>query len=263
MNKKLEIPILMYHRVIREKDEEGIFGTYVYENELRKQFEYLRSENIKPITFSDIEEGILDKKNKVVVLTFDDGYSDNYTILYPLLKEFGFKAVIYPVTEEDYNLWDSENKSNPEKKLQLMSWEEIRELNDSGLIEFGAHTKTHCNLLETNNQLSFSEIEESKKTLEKELGIEVLSFAYPYGFFNEEHKKMLEVIGYKYGIATASGPVDFYEDLYHIRRIGIFSKDDIKRYKRKVKGNYNTKKIRDEKIKDFRRKIKGIFGWGK
>lgn len=261
MNKKIEIPILMYHRVIKEKSEEGIFGTYVYESELKKQFNFLKSKNIKPITFEDIDTGILDKKDKYVILTFDDGYSDNYTILYPLLKEFGFKAVIYPVTDQSYNLWDTEHPTTPEKKLPLMDWKQLRELKDSGLIEFGAHTKNHCNLLEVNNQKAFLEIEDSKKALEKELGIEVLSFAYPYGFFNDEHKKMVELAGYKFGVATASGPVNFYEDFYHIRRIGIFSKDNINRYKRKVNGDYNSKKVRAENLKEFRRKIKRLFGW--
>ncbi|MGL5051111.1 MAG: polysaccharide deacetylase family protein [Fusobacteriaceae bacterium] len=263
MNKKIELPIFMYHRVIKTKDEEGIFGTYVYESELKKQFQYLKSSGIETITFQDVKDGILEKKGKYIILTFDDGYKDNYTILYPLLKEFSFKAVIYPVTNEDYNSWDSDNSINPEKKLELMSWKEMYELKESGLVEFGAHTKTHCNLLKTSKLQFLEEIRDSKLELEKRLSINVLSFAYPYGFFTKEHKDMLKEFGYVYGVATATGPTNFYEDLYHIRRIGIFNKDNIVRYKKKVKSNYSLKKVRAEKLKEFRRKIKALIGWKK
>ncbi|MGL5356434.1 MAG: polysaccharide deacetylase family protein [Cetobacterium sp.] len=263
MRKKIEIPIFMYHRIIRFKEEEGVFGTYVYEAELRKQFQYLKTKKIQPITFSDINDGILEKKGNYIILTFDDGYEDNYTILFPLIKEFNFKVVIYPVTHEDYNVWDSKNPTTPEKELKLMSWKQMNELKESGLVEFGGHTKTHCNLLEISALDSLKEIKESKEELEKRLDIEILSFAYPYGFFTEDHKGILEKIGYKYGIATATGPTNFYEDLYHIRRIGIFSKDDLNKYKKKVKSNYNIKKVKAEKLKEIRRKIKSIFGWGK
>lgn len=264
MLKKIEIPILMYHRIIEEKIEEGIYGTYVYKNELVKQFDYLKEKKIQPITFQDIEAGVLNNKNqKFVILSFDDGYLDNYTILFPLLKKYNYKAVIYPVTNEEYNAWDSENKIPLEKKIPLMNWNQMREMKKTGLVEFGGHTKKHCDLLQIDNEKALKEIKECKEILEQELESQIISFAYPYGFFNIEHKEILKNEGYKYGVATASGPVNFFEDFYHIRRIGIFSKDDIKKYSKKVSGKYNSKKVRSEKIKKLRKKIKDIIGWSK
>lgn len=86
MKEKLEIPVLMYHRIIADKKEEGIYQTYIYKKELIKQFDLLKEKNIKLIPFTDIENGILEKDDKYAILTFDDGYLDNYTILFPLLK---------------------------------------------------------------------------------------------------------------------------------------------------------------------------------
>lgn len=262
-NKKCEIPIFMYHRVIKASDEEGIYGTYVYEAELIKQFDLIKKNRYTPITFEDIEKGILEKKGKYVVLTFDDGYSDNYTILFPLLKKYKFKAVIYPVIGEKYNRWDCERVTEAEKKLQLMSWEQMQKMSESGLVEFGGHTVTHCNLNEISEKDAEAEIRNCKEVIEEKLGKKVLSFAYPYGFFSEKHEKIVEKIGYKYAIATDSGSADFFKNLFHIRRIGIFSKDDIRRYEKKIKGNYNSIKIRNERLKEFRRKIKKILGWKK
>lgn len=262
-NKKYEIPIFMYHRIIKQQEEEGIYGTYVYEKELEKQFNYIKDKGYTPIVFEDIEKGILEKNSKYVVLTFDDGYLDNYTILFPMLKKYSFKAVIYPVTGERYNRWDCERVAGAEKKLQLMNWEQMREMSESGVIEFGGHTVTHCNLNEISENEAKTEIKKCKEELEEKLEKKILSFAYPYGFFNEKHEKMVEETGYKYGIATDSGTADFFENLYHIRRIGIFSKDDIKKYEKKIKGNYNSIKIRRERLKEFRRKIKKILGWKK
>ena len=119
MSKNFEIPVLMYHRIIERKEEEGIYQTYVYKKELIKQFDLLKEKNIKLITFTDIENGILEKDGKYAILTFDDGYLDNYTILFPLLKKYNFKAVIYPVTDLDYNIWDSEEHFPFEKNYSL------------------------------------------------------------------------------------------------------------------------------------------------
>ncbi|MGL4998635.1 MAG: polysaccharide deacetylase family protein, partial [Cetobacterium sp.] len=164
---------------------------------------------------------------------------------------------------EKYNRWDHERDNGAEKKLQLMNWEQMREMSESGLVEFGGHTVTHCNLKEISENEAKTEMKKCKEELEEKLEKKVLSFAYPYGFFTEKHEEIAKKIGYKYALATDSGSSDFFENLFHIRRIGIFSKDCIKKYKKKIRGNYNTIKIRDERLKDFRRKIKKILGWKK
>lgn len=260
MSKNFEIPVLMYHRIIERKEEEGIYQTYVYKKELIKQFDLLKEKNIKLITFADIENGILEKDGKYAILTFDDGYLDNYTILFPLLKKYNFKAVIYPVTDLDYNIWDNEEHFPFEKKLQLMSWDQMREMLKSGLVEFGGHTRNHCDLLVVDREIAFNEIKECKEILEKELNREVLSFSYPFGRFNDSHKIMLRDIRYKYGVAIESGPANFGEEPYSIRRIEIYDRVNIRQYKRMIGGNYNRRKIRVEKLKKI---VKKVIGWDK
>jgi len=104
---KYEIPVLLYHRVINDPSLAGKHGTYVTTKQLEAHLEYLHKNNYTPISFEDLSMiNRFDKDKKYVILTFDDGYEDNYTLLFPMLKKFNFKAVIFMVTGKKENTWD-------------------------------------------------------------------------------------------------------------------------------------------------------------
>lgn len=242
---KKEIPILMYHRLINSEEDKGVHTIYYDVNKFEEQLKYLKENNFKTITFKDLyqlsKEGR--KKEKYIILTFDDGYKDNYELLFPLLKKYDMKAVIYMVSHLEYNKWDVE-KTN-EKKFDLMTVEQIKEMYASGLVEFGGHTMHHVKLDKFSENEQKKEIEGNKKYLEDILNTELYSFAYPFGYFNETSKKVVKDLGFKYGLATNSGPFYIEDDLYQIRRIGIFSDTTFSKFKRRVKGNYNLKKCNE------------------
>ena len=100
----------------------------------------------------------------------------------------------------------------------------------------------HVKLNRLSSEKQKEEIEGNKIYLEKLLNEQLVSFAYPFGFFNDESKKIVKELGYDYGIATDSGPFYINDDLYEIRRIGIFSDIKMNKFKRRIKGNYNLKK---------------------
>lgn len=249
MKKRYEVPILMYHRVVNSTEEGGVHGTYVTVKQFEDHMEILRKLDYEVITFSDLvlRERFSDGKKKVI-LTFDDGYVDNYRYAFPVLKKYGYRAVIYLVSHLDYNKWDVENPKNPEKRFELMNELQLREMLDYG-IEFGGHTKTHPRLSALEHEEARKEIFESKLSTEEKLGLELVSFAYPYGDLNEEVKELVKEAGYRYGVATDSGPVCISEDLYQIRRIGIFPNISKHGFKRKINGNYNFIKIKREEKK--------------
>ena len=83
--------------------------------------------------------------------------------------------------------------------------------------------------------------------MEEKLGHALISFAYPYGNLNEDVKKIVKNSGYNFAVATDSGDISFSEDLFQIRRIGIFSTNNFFTFKRKVSGKYNFIKIKREK----------------
>ena len=245
--KKYEVPVVMYHRVINKSENEGIHGTYIYENIFREHMKYLKDNNFSMITFEDLNNigwrNRFDKNKKYIIITFDDGYVDNYELAFPILKEFNFKATIFLMGESTYNEWDV--KADGEKSFPLMSVEMIKEMQDYG-IEFGAHTFNHPKLNKLSNDEIKHQIVDVKKPLEEKIGREIITFAYPYGILNDYAKKMVEEAGYTFGVATDSGSVCLSDDLYQIRRIAIFPNTNLFSFKRKVKGNYNFIKIKRE-----------------
>ena len=245
--KKYDIPVIMYHRVINNPENEGVYGTYIYEDMFKKHLQYLKDKNYTVITFKDLDKigwrNRFEKDKKYIFITFDDGYKDNYDLAFPILKEFGFKATIFLMGSSTYNEWDV--KASGEKEFPLMSVEMIKEMQDYG-IEFGAHTFNHPKLNTLSNREIEHQIVDVKKPLEEKIGKEIITFAYPYGIFNDYAKEMAKKAGYTFALATDSGSVCLSDDLYQIRRIAIFPNTNLFSFKRKVAGNYNFIKIKRE-----------------
>ncbi len=249
LKRKSEIPVLMYHRVIKDISEKGVHGTYVTVEQFEEHMKILKNMGYETVTFEDFLHNRFkqrfNKNKKQIMITFDDGYVDNYDYAFPILKKYEFKAIIYLVSHLDYNKWDVENINNPEKKFQLMSKEQLLDMAKYG-IEFGGHTKTHVKLSRIEVEEARDEIFESKESLENLLDTKLISFAYPYGDLNDRVKQIAEEAGYKFAVATDSGSVCFSDDLFQIRRIGIFPTITNLGFKRKIKGNYNFIKIKRE-----------------
>lgn len=244
---KWEVPILMYHRVIVSQDNEGVHGTYIYKDMFRKHLEYLKENNYEVITFKDLKKiswrNRFNSNKKYIIITFDDGYVDNYELAFPILKEFNFKATIFLMAESTYNEWDV--KSSNEKIFPLMTRDMIMEMQNYG-IEFGAHTFNHPKLNKISNENIEHQVVDCKKILEEKIDSNIITFAYPYGLLNDYAKKMAEKAGYDFAVATDSGTVCLSDDLFQIRRIAIFPNTNLRSFKRKVKGNYNFIKIKRE-----------------
>lgn len=239
--KKYAMPILMYHRVVKSKQEQGVHGTYLDIKKFKAHLEYLKRHNYQTIGFKELSDykynQLLNSYKKPIILTFDDGYIDNYTIVFKLLKEYNFKCVIYILSDLKYNKWDCENKDNPELRLELMDDDMIKQMQEYG-IEFGCHSKTHPYLAQLNDAMATDEIVGSKKLLEQKLGEKIISFAYPYGSYKQSTKDIVQQAGFEFAVATDSGPINLTGDFYAIRRIGIFPGNSMLTFKRKVSGKY-------------------------
>lgn len=249
LKRKYDIPVIMYHRVVNYESEGGVHGTYITAKKFDEHMKYLKEKNYEPITFKELLK--LNYRNrfnngkKYIILTFDDGYEDNYKIAFPILKKYQFNCIIYLVSHLNYNKWDVEVPENPEKEFPLMTWDMIKEMQEYG-IEFGGHTMTHQKLAHIPFEQAKEEITKSTEFLEEKLGEKLVCFAYPYGDLNEEVKEFVKETGYSFAVATDSGDLSFSEDLFQIRRIGIFPTNNMLSFKRKVHGNYNFIKLRRE-----------------
>jgi peptidoglycan/xylan/chitin deacetylase (PgdA/CDA1 family)/glycosyltransferase involved in cell wall biosynthesis len=242
--KKKEIPILAYHRVVESSSEAGKHGIYVTRENFDWQMEYLKKKGFITLIFRDYANLNEEQKNygKHIILTFDDGYEDNYLVAFPILRKYGLKATIFLVAGRETNEWDKVQSSEPE--LRLLSKEEILEMKKYG-IEFGSHSLTHPDLTKIPLEAAKKEIFESKQKIEEVIQDEVITIAYPYGKLSQKLKEIVKQAGYKFGIATDSGSAAIDEDWYEIRRIILFPKTGKRSFKRKVSGHYNFWKLRN------------------
>ncbi|MBR8722494.1 Poly-beta-1,6-N-acetyl-D-glucosamine N-deacetylase [Fusobacterium necrophorum subsp. funduliforme] len=238
---KIEVPILMYHQFKEDMNHVGnSIATYV----TRKQFEWhlrtLKFLGYETITFRDLEKIGLENrfKKRYIILTVDDGYQDNYEILFPLLKKYQMKAVIYLVSDS-YNRWDVEEYGVD--KNPMMKEEQVREMIESGLVEFGGHTLHHCDFHVVNEETAKREILENKKELEEKYRISLSSFAYPYGHVTETAKKIVKEAGYRFAVSTSTGTGIITDDLYEMRRTSI-DRTSVWRFLKRISGRYSVYK---------------------
>ncbi|MGY5451296.1 polysaccharide deacetylase family protein [Agarivorans sp. MS3-6] len=246
--KQREVPIIMYHRVTQDDSQKGAYGTYITLARLEQHFQTIKRMGLTPITFTELAQIGLEHRfnhgKRYIILTFDDGYQDNFDLLLPLLKKYQFKAVIYAVTGTDHNRWDVEHPTKPDQRFELMSHQTMRQIDQSGYVEIGGHTLNHPKLAELSEVEQQQEIEQNKAELEGLLGRKLSTFAYPYGNHNDKTKQLAKQAAYTYTVATDSGPVGMHQDLQQIRRIVMFPSTTKFGLWRKIKGNYTYKKTR-------------------
>lgn len=200
---KRGLPILCYHRVVPEPPAESGPNIHVTIDVMASHLRQLQRRGMQTITFADL----LDDRplpERPVVLTFDDGYSDNHEYLLPLLEQFDARAVIFALGDRSLasNVWDA-GYGGPSETL--MNDEELCACHASGRVEIGSHGLTHAHLPQIDAQRLEHEVRESKKRLEDLLGAPVRSFAYPYGEWGDREREAVESAGYAFGIATDKG----------------------------------------------------------
>ncbi|TND54868.1 polysaccharide deacetylase family protein [Aeromonas dhakensis] len=241
-----EMPVIMYHRFIEHESEKGVHGTWMPIAMFEKHLRLMKWLGYETLTFRDLaDKGFIHRLQygkRYLMITADDGYQDNLTRMLPLLEKYGYKAVVYVVTGEGYNRWDVEQASNPDTRVDLMNGEQLKALVASGHVEIGGHTLTHPRLSKLAPEQQAHEIQENKRQLETLLGHPLLSFAYPYGDMDESAKAQAMAAGYRFAVATNSGPRGMHQDPFRIRRIAIFPRTDVFGLWRKIRGNYVFRK---------------------
>lgn len=228
-NHPKHIPALMYHKVPDEPivSKHKIFVT---KENFEKHLSFFKNKGFETITFRDYlsfkngQRPLASFPAKPLILTFDDGYLDNYTNLLPMMKQYGFRGVIFFLGDPSvrYNFWDADSG---EHRDELMDTKQKREFVGSGW-EIGAHSMTHANLTTLDDGKAYFEIAQSKENLEKELNTDIISFAYPTGYCDEKIKGLVKKAGLQFGIATDSGGMHIEDDLFQVFRVNIFPDDN-------------------------------------
>ena len=189
------IPILMYHNIL-PSEEVTNNSSQVSIEMFKEQLMALKNAGYTSIDFNEYKlykEGKYELHNKPFIITFDDGYLDNYTIAYPILKEMGLKAT-YFVSSQYVGVTTT--------TIPHFNWDNAKEMEASGLIDIQSHTLTHANMsLKTTNYKH--EITESFKLIEENLGerdIKVL--CYPQFLSNWQSRNTAKELGIDFQITT-------------------------------------------------------------
>jgi len=186
-----KIPILVYHSIAPldpTKPEDEMHAHYRVDPVIfSEQMDYLKNNGYHPITFNTLVQAILNNTplpEKSVVLTFDDGWKNQYTYAVPVLEKDHIIATFFIITGYADGKYPA-----------YMSWNQIISLDKAGM-EIGSHTVDHLNLKTiTPDKVQF-EITQSKARLEQELGHPITTFAYPEYGQNPAIQAALKAAGY-------------------------------------------------------------------
>lgn len=199
---------LMLHSVSDAVVDPECPNNSIRPSELEGLIENLKARGYRFRTFKGAIEDELSgdaRSARTVCMTFDDGYVDNYTDLFPVLRRHRAEATCF-VT------------SRGGSDARFLSPAQIREMHASGLVEFGGHTATHCVLDRVEAARARDEIESNKRWLEDVVGERVVSFAYPCGGENGEIVEMVRSAGYRYGAAMVKKMRPVATDLMRVHR---------------------------------------------
>jgi len=219
-NKTVMLPVIMYHSVLKDK---SMHGEYVVSpDEVERDLKYICDNDYTCITPGDLCEyinGRFDMPKKPVMLTFDDGYYNNYLYLYPLLKKYNCKATIAVI-----GTYTQQYTDNPDENAYYShcTWDNLREMLDSGLIEVANHSynmhksggerlgtrKNHGESSETYKNALKEDIIKLQEAFKEKLNTDCETFVYPFGAYTEEEDDFIKSLGFKCTI-TCSETVNY------------------------------------------------------
>ncbi len=212
------LPILSYHNVAVAPNDIRYKLLYVSPDRFERQLWTLRRLGLRGVSTS---EGIarLSKGSTrgCVVFTFDDGYTDTLTMAAPLLKQYGFGATCYIVSDAvgTYNSWDAAHLMETKP---LMSRDQLDQWLAAGM-EVGSHSLSHRRLNELPQEVARYEIAESRTALRNLLGVPIDHFAYPYGRFAADVVEFVRHAGYSSAMTMQPGVARASDDRMRLPRI--------------------------------------------
>lgn len=211
----VRVPILMYHHVgMLPPNADAVRISLTISPELfEAQMKFIADQGFTPIRILDLVNHLQNGAPlppKPIILTFDDGYEDNYINVFPTLKDYGFPGTFFIISGRP--------DSNAEDYL---TWEQIHEMADNGM-EIGNHSLTHrYNLGATFPATQRAEIIESHKRFVQELSNWSPIFSYPSGSYNAYTLTLLRELGYVAAVTTRQGTLQATDALLELRRIRI------------------------------------------
>ncbi|MCX7781672.1 MAG: polysaccharide deacetylase family protein [Negativicutes bacterium] len=211
------VPVLMYHSVGPERNNDAVIS----KERFAEHMAFLRQENFQPISLDELHAYLTEKKPlplKPVVLTFDDGYPDTYEVVYPLLKQYGFKSTLFMITDQIG---------------KRLTPEQLKEMKAGGM-EIAPHTHTHRELTGLSPREQAEEIMKSKEILDRILGQDSRHFCYPNGSYNAETLRLLKEAGFKTAVTINPGWTKPGDNVLALNRVWMGNGVDLKHLRERL-----------------------------
>ena len=231
------LPVVMYHGILPQTDRQGryVISPALFEQDLA----YIRQAGYTTVTVADllsyVDEGT-PLPEKPIMLTFDDGYYNNYRYAYPLLKQYGMRAVISPVVA--WSQWYSDHPEETDREIYShITWEQIREMADSGVIEIQNHSydlhhneknerqgasKLAGETAEAYQAMLRDDLVTAQRLLTEKTGVTPTAFTYPYGAMSAEAQAVLEEMGFRASFSCESRVNVITKSLQSLWKLGRY-----------------------------------------
>jgi peptidoglycan/xylan/chitin deacetylase (PgdA/CDA1 family) len=211
--KQVRVPILMYHYVRTNPIASDLVGADLSVNpqSFAREMLMITRSGMHTITLDDLYAALTqghELPSHPVILTFDDGYEDFYTDAFPVLQALQMKATSFIITGKAG--WKG-----------YMTWDQMRDIERSGLVQFESHTATHVELNTISPSKAEQELIDSKSVLETELGKPVKYLAYPSGRFNATVINLAQAVGYEAAVTTQYGSLQSSSGLLKLSRVRV------------------------------------------
>ena len=206
------VPVIMYHDIIARRERGSVWFDCSAE-EFEAQMARIVELGLTPISVGELQEHLIDGKeipSRAIVLTFDDNYQGFYDNAWPILKRYGFPAMMFVHT----NFVGDKTGIHPK-----MSWDRLKELEKDPLFTVGGHTVMHyLDLKDRTPDVQRAELELSKKTLENKLGHPVEVLAYPNGSNSTVTRELAKQAGYKMAFTIVNSPAEESPSIFAVGR---------------------------------------------
>ncbi|HCC00465.1 MAG TPA: polysaccharide deacetylase [Ruminococcaceae bacterium] len=210
------LPIIMYHEVKTQR----FHSLAISRSEFAQDMAWLKKENYTPISMQTLI-GYVHGKNalpsKPIILTFDDGYLNNYTYAYPILKQYGYPAVLSVIGKDtdNFSAFPSQNEN-----YAHMTWDQLREVQQSGIFEIENHTydlhamgkgkRFGCKKLPGESLPHYQkaltqDIQTCQEKIQNTIGTSPTTFTYPYGNVSEESVPIIQKMHFQASLSCRYG----------------------------------------------------------
>ena len=224
------LPILCYHQF---SAGEATHQLELSAADFEAQLEYLKRNRFRVLSFAEVEEIMLKGQpipERAVVLTIDDGYRSVYEIAWPILRKHGIKATLFNYTDFI-------------GAPAAMTWSQMREMADSGLIEIESHAKSHSSLTKQpsdENQSAYvarlrEEIRGANRLFQRHMNSTPRFLSYPYGRSSTDASRVASEEGIALAATVTRGRNATYADPYLLHRTMIYDDHDLEDFENMLK----------------------------